>query len=132
MSAAANPTVRLVRADPRRARHGREVVAPPRHGRLDELPGSRPAVSFGSLYPALNRLERAGHVKAVTHETSPTPAAPMGGSLAGAPAAFRGHPASAARPAPGRPKEHGRGVSPARPPPPGDTPPTGSRSCPTT
>jgi DNA-binding PadR family transcriptional regulator len=65
--------------------------------RLDELPGSRPAVSFGSLYPALNRLERAGHVKAVTHETSPTPAAPMSGSLAGELAAFRAHRASAAR-----------------------------------
>jgi DNA-binding PadR family transcriptional regulator len=59
--------------------------------RLDELPGSRPAVSFGSLYPALNRLERAGHVKAVTYETSPTPAAPMSGSLAGELAAFRAH-----------------------------------------
>jgi DNA-binding PadR family transcriptional regulator len=59
--------------------------------RLDELPGSRPTVSFGSLYPALNRLERVGHVKAVTHETSPTPAAPMSGSLAGELAAFRAH-----------------------------------------
>lgn len=62
--------------------------------RLDELPGSRPTVSFGSLYPALNRLERAGHVKAVTYATSPTPAAPMSGSLAGELAAFRAHRAS--------------------------------------
>jgi len=59
--------------------------------RLDDLPGSRPTVSFGSLYPALNRLERAGFVKAVTHETSPTPATPMSGSLTGELAAFRAH-----------------------------------------
>src|SRR5687767_12664041 len=57
--------------------------------RLDELPGSRPTVSFGSLYPALGRLEKAGCVKAVTFQTSTTPAAPMSGSLAGELAAFR-------------------------------------------
>jgi DNA-binding PadR family transcriptional regulator len=57
--------------------------------RLDELPGSRPKVSFGSLYPALGRLERAGYVKAVTFQTTPMPAAPMSGSLAGELAAFR-------------------------------------------
>src|SRR6266540_1588407 len=57
--------------------------------RLDELPGSRPTVSFGSLYPALGRLERAGYVKAVTFQTSPVPPAPMSGSLAGELAAFR-------------------------------------------
>ena len=57
--------------------------------RLDELPGSRPTVSFGSLYPALGRLERAGYVKAVTFQTTPTPPAPMSGSLAGELAAFR-------------------------------------------
>lgn len=58
---------------------------------LGELSGSRPTVSFGSLYPALNRLERAGLVKAVTHETLPTPRAPMSGSLQGELAAFRAH-----------------------------------------
>jgi DNA-binding PadR family transcriptional regulator len=57
--------------------------------RLDELPGFRPTVSFGSLYPALGRLERAGYVKAVTFQTTPTPSAPMSGSLAGELAAFR-------------------------------------------
>jgi DNA-binding PadR family transcriptional regulator len=57
--------------------------------RLEELPGSRPTVSFGSLYPALGRLERAGYVKAVTFQTSAVPAAPMSGSLAGELAAFR-------------------------------------------
>jgi DNA-binding PadR family transcriptional regulator len=57
--------------------------------RLDELPGARPTVSFGSLYPALGRLERAGFVKAVTFQTTPAPAAPMSGSLTGELAAFR-------------------------------------------
>ncbi len=65
--------------------------------RLSELPGSRPTVSFGSLYPALSRLERAGFVKAVTYETSPTPSAPMSGSLQGELAAFRAHRQSAAQ-----------------------------------
>jgi DNA-binding PadR family transcriptional regulator len=58
---------------------------------LGDLSGSRLRVSFGSLYPALNRLERAGDVKAVTHETTSTPPAPMSGSLAGELAAFRAH-----------------------------------------
>jgi DNA-binding PadR family transcriptional regulator len=56
---------------------------------LGELAGWRPAVSFGSLYPALNRLERAGLVKAVTHESVTPPRAPMSGSLTGELAAFR-------------------------------------------
>jgi DNA-binding PadR family transcriptional regulator len=56
---------------------------------LGELSGSRPTVSFGSLYPALGRLERAGHVKAVTHETTALPPAPTSGSLTGELAAFR-------------------------------------------
>jgi len=59
--------------------------------RLGELPGMRAAISFGSLYPALARLERDGLVKAVTNRTSPTPPAPMSGSLAGELAAFRAH-----------------------------------------
>jgi DNA-binding PadR family transcriptional regulator len=59
--------------------------------RLGELRLSRLAVSFGSLYPALARLERAGHLKAVTHQPRPTPPAPMSGSLAGELAAFRAH-----------------------------------------
>lgn len=57
--------------------------------RLDELPGSRPTVSFGSLYPALGRLEKAGYVKAVTFQTTPLPTAPMSGSLQGELAAFK-------------------------------------------
>ena len=74
------------------AMHGYELKK-----RLREVLGPRSAISFGSLYPALNRLERAGHVKAVTYETSPTPAAPMSGSLAGELAAFRAHRKTAAQ-----------------------------------
>lgn len=58
--------------------------------RLGELLGPRLAISFGSLYPALNRLEKAGLVKAVTSlPASRRPAAPMSGSLVGELAAFR-------------------------------------------
>ena len=58
--------------------------------RLGELPGMGLAVSFGSLYPALGRLEKAGHVKAVTNRPAPAvPSAPMSGSLVGELAAFR-------------------------------------------
>jgi DNA-binding PadR family transcriptional regulator len=56
--------------------------------RLAELLPGRAAVSFGSLYPALNRLEAQGCVKAVEQRTS-APAAPMSGSLVGELAAFR-------------------------------------------
>ncbi|HZA87465.1 MAG TPA: hypothetical protein VE466_11345, partial [Acidimicrobiales bacterium] len=46
----------------------------------------------GSLYPALGRLEQAGHVKVVTSQPAPAaPAAPMSGSLVGELAAFRSH-----------------------------------------
>lgn len=57
--------------------------------RLGELAVQRLSVSFGSLYPALAKLERDGLVKAVTQETVRAPAAPMSGSLAGELAAFR-------------------------------------------
>jgi DNA-binding PadR family transcriptional regulator len=56
--------------------------------RLGELLSSRASVSFGSLYPALARLERQGCVKAVEERTT-VPAAPMSGSLAGELAAFK-------------------------------------------
>jgi DNA-binding PadR family transcriptional regulator len=56
--------------------------------RLGELLPGRASVSFGSLYPALARLERQGCVQAVEdHGTAP--AAPMSSSLAGELAAFR-------------------------------------------
>lgn len=56
--------------------------------RLGELLSSRASVSFGSLYPALARLEGQGCVKAVEERTT-VPAAPMSGSLTGELAAFR-------------------------------------------
>lgn len=56
--------------------------------RLSELWSSRASVSFGSLYPALARLEAQGCVKAVEERTS-VPTAPMSGSLVGELAAFR-------------------------------------------
>jgi DNA-binding PadR family transcriptional regulator len=56
--------------------------------RLAELFGGRASISFGSLYPALARLEKQGAVKAVEERTE-VPAAPMSGSLVGELAAFR-------------------------------------------
>jgi DNA-binding PadR family transcriptional regulator len=57
--------------------------------RLREVLGPLSSVSFGSLYPALARLERSGAVKAVEAETTPVTTMPMTGSLAGEAAAFR-------------------------------------------
>ena len=60
--------------------------------RLGDLLGQsqRLGISFGSLYPALGRLETAGLVKAVTNRPpSRLPATPMSGSLVGELAAFR-------------------------------------------
>jgi len=57
--------------------------------RLGELLTSRASISFGSLYPALSRLEKAGCVKAVEERTSVPAGAPMSGSLVGELAAFR-------------------------------------------
>jgi DNA-binding PadR family transcriptional regulator len=58
--------------------------------RLGQLLPGRGSVSFGSLYPALARLEKAGHVKAVEERTAvPASPAPMSGSLVGELAAFR-------------------------------------------
>src|SRR5918994_24253 len=58
--------------------------------RLTELPGTPLSISFGSLYPALGRLERSGQVKAVTGTPQPVvPTPSMSGSLDGELAAFR-------------------------------------------
>ncbi len=57
--------------------------------RLGELLSSRASISFGSLYPALARLEAQGAVKAVEQRTTVVPSAPMTGSLVGELAAFR-------------------------------------------
>ncbi len=55
--------------------------------RLGELLASRASISFGSLYPALARLEAQGAVKAVEERTTVT--TPMTGSLTGELAAFK-------------------------------------------
>jgi DNA-binding PadR family transcriptional regulator len=57
--------------------------------RLAETLGPFSSVSFGSLYPALARLEAAGAVKAVEASTVPTAPIPTTGSLTGEVAAFR-------------------------------------------
>src|SRR4029077_7331301 len=57
--------------------------------RLAETLGPFSSVSFGSLYPALARLETAGAVKAVEASTAPVAPIPTTGSLTGEVAAFR-------------------------------------------
>jgi DNA-binding PadR family transcriptional regulator len=64
--------------------HGYEVKK-----RLAELPVGRFSVSFGSLYPALNRLEKLGSVKAVEANRAGGAPVPSSGSLTGELAAFR-------------------------------------------
>ncbi|HEY2300925.1 MAG TPA: PadR family transcriptional regulator [Acidimicrobiales bacterium] len=65
--------------------------------RLAETLGLGSGVSFGSLYPALGRLERAGAVKAVEAHQSGS-MIPMTGSLGGEPAAFRARKSASPRP----------------------------------
>jgi DNA-binding PadR family transcriptional regulator len=65
-------------------RHGYEL-----RKQLGELLGARGAMSFGSLYPALARLEKAGLVKAVTASNRTDRPIPSSGSLAGELAALR-------------------------------------------
>jgi DNA-binding PadR family transcriptional regulator len=61
--------------------------------RLTEALGPLSRVSFGSLYPALGRLEAAGAVRAVAGSPAGpgpgSPVVPMTGSIAGEAAAFR-------------------------------------------
>lgn len=64
--------------------HGYEI----RRRLRDEL-GVLTNVSFGSLYPALSRLERSGAVIAVAADEEDRPPVPMTGSLSGERAAFR-------------------------------------------
>jgi DNA-binding PadR family transcriptional regulator len=68
--------------------------------RLTDALGAFSSVSFGSLYPALARLEAAGAVRVVMESPAPLPApvVPMTGSIAGEAAAFRAR-RSATRPA---------------------------------
>jgi DNA-binding PadR family transcriptional regulator len=76
-----------------RDRHGYDL-----RKQLAELLGARGAMSFGSLYPALARLEKAGLVKAVTSNTRSARPVPSSGSLAGELAAFRARRAATATP----------------------------------
>jgi DNA-binding PadR family transcriptional regulator len=64
--------------------HGYEI----RKRLRDEL-GFFSPVSFGSLYPALSRLERSGAVVSAEEPANPVPAVPMTGSLSGERAALR-------------------------------------------
>ena len=71
---------------------------------LAELVGARSGISFGSLYPALRRLERAGAIEAVDESaTAPTPTGthvPTGslkGDLAAARMRLRAHPSRRTR-----------------------------------
>jgi DNA-binding PadR family transcriptional regulator len=77
--------------------------------RLGETLGPFSGASFGSLYPALRRLEAAGAVKAVEAHVAPAPAVrptPMTGSLGGELAAFAArHRATSSRAAGGRKKK---------------------------
>jgi DNA-binding PadR family transcriptional regulator len=68
--------------------------------RLTDTLGFGSGVSFGSLYPALARLERAGAVRAVEAADFVDVAIPMTGSLGGELAAFRAR-RGTARPARG-------------------------------
>jgi DNA-binding PadR family transcriptional regulator len=69
--------------------------------RLVEALGPFSSVSFGSLYPALARLQRAGAVEAAEMsggETAAAPMIPMTGSIAGEAAAFRARRGATRRP----------------------------------
>jgi DNA-binding PadR family transcriptional regulator len=75
--------------------------------RLTDALGAFSSVSFGSLYPALARLEAAGAVRVVSVDAaeppSPqSPAVPMTGSIAGEAAAFRARRSTARPPRPSR------------------------------
>lgn len=63
--------------------------------RLSDTLGFASGVSFGSLYPALARLEAAGAVKAVEAFASAAPPVPLTGSLGGELAVFRARKAGA-------------------------------------
>ncbi|MGH9223150.1 MAG: helix-turn-helix transcriptional regulator, partial [Acidimicrobiales bacterium] len=68
--------------------------------RLVEALGPFSSVSFGSLYPALARLQRSGAVEAseagpLAAPEAPVPPIPMTGSIAGEAAAFRARRAAA-------------------------------------
>jgi DNA-binding PadR family transcriptional regulator len=57
--------------------------------RLEELLGPLASISFGSLYPCLGRLERAGQVRVVDSGAPRAARVPLTGSLSGEAAAHR-------------------------------------------
>jgi len=68
--------------------------------RLAEALGPLSSVSFGSLYPALSRLERKGALEVASAEAEPVlPPTPMTGSIAGEVAAFRARRSTGRHPA---------------------------------
>jgi DNA-binding PadR family transcriptional regulator len=84
--------------------------------RLGETLGPLSSASFGSLYPALRRLETAGAVKAVEANDGPTTVGttvptPMTGSLGGELAAFAARRRSAGKPTPGGRKRKVYGIT---------------------
>ncbi len=72
--------------------HGYEI-----RKRLREELGFFSPVSFGSLYPALSRLERSGAVVSAEEVVTEGPAVPMTGSLTGERAALRNRRPAGAR-----------------------------------
>ena len=70
--------------------------------RLTEVLGTLSSVSYGSLYPALARLEKAGAVKAVTTTADADELPPATGSLGAELALFRRRAASGASARSGR------------------------------
>jgi len=82
--------------------------------RLTEVLGALSSVSYGSLYPALARLEKAAAVKAVTADAEELP--PATGSLGAELALFRRRAAAGGTPRSGRTRkvygitDHGRSV----------------------
>ena len=72
--------------------HGYEI-----RKRLREELGFFSNVSFGSLYPALGRLERTGAVETAEEPERPVPSIPMTGSLSGERAALRARRANPGR-----------------------------------
>src|SRR5579883_3146811 len=72
--------------------HGYEI-----RKRLREELGFFSNVSFGSLYPALSRLERSGAVVSVEDGEREAPSIPMTGSLSGERAALRSRRAGSGR-----------------------------------
>ena len=67
-----------------REQHGYELKK-----RLQDLPGQGLRASFGSLYPALAKLESSGDVKVAEAAVRPRSTTPMSGSLSGEAAIFR-------------------------------------------